>query len=106
MPVVRPVRVRTALQLIEDRRVFHPEGAFRPPLSISIPRKSRLVVRKAHFAKSRISTMPSTLGFRVPKRVALCVRRKERREVIHAKRLTRRGAGSKKRRNYWSAISC
>lgn len=93
-------RVRSALQMLEDRRVFHPEGAFRRPLSFSSPKRPRLVVRKANFG----STMPSRIGFKVPKKVSLCVRRKERREVFMAKRLKRgKGAG---RRNYWSEISC
>ncbi|WNK13678.1 MAG: hypothetical protein [Microvirus sp.] len=98
-------RVRTAMQLIEDRRVFHPEGRFRAPLSFSLPRRARLVVRNANFDK-RVSgkTLPVQLGFSLPKRVIHCVRRKVRKEVIIAKGHS--GSGSRKRRNYWSDISC
>lgn len=46
------------------------------------------------------------LGFALPERVMRCVQRKERREVLFAKRKTGKGARSPKRRNYWSAISC
>lgn len=100
-PVVRRYpRLRSALQLIEDRRVFHPEGALRSPLSIGIPRKSRIVLRKANFGK----TLPSRLGFAVPEKVVRCVRRKQRKEVLIAKR--RSGRGSAKRFDFWSDVSC
>lgn len=103
----RPVN----LTLFEDRRTFHPAGPYRP--AFSVPRISARVV------VPRISARPGLVGakartpklyqlsFQVPAKVALCVRRKRRKEVLHAKGV----AGSKKRmraprRNYWSSISC
>jgi len=47
-----------------------------------------------------------TLGFNVPDRVGVCVRRNVRREVIFATRKNRAGAGSRRTRNFWSSIKC
>lgn len=92
---------RAALSLIEDRRQFHPLGPFRPA---SAPRRalSRVVIKNPSVPFRR----PDVFGFAVPQKVALCVRRQERREVLFAKRKTGAGARSPKRRNYWSSISC
>lgn len=93
----RPLRAVS----VQDGRAFHPLGPFRP-LHASPRAAARVVVRSPARAWSR----PEILGFAVPSRVRKCVQRSERREVLFAKRLTRRGAGSSKRRNYWSSISC
>lgn len=107
-PVSRPVD----LSLYEDRRVFHPERAYRPALSFS--RKSSAVVKlvppmspKRGAARvSGVPRFPDVLGFTNPLKVLLCVRRKERREVIIAKKLQGKGAGGSKGRNWWSNIKC
>lgn len=104
----RPVN----LTLFEDRRSFHPAGPSRP--AFSLPR-SAAVVRVPSPPRTRTSVDGAKartpklyqLQFAVPAKVALCVRRKRRKEVLHAKGI----AGSKKRmrsprRNYWSSISC
>lgn len=45
--------------------------------------------------------------FRAPNQVIVCVRRKTRREVLHALNLTGRGSGGgRRRRNVWSSIGC
>lgn len=105
--VRRPVN----LSLYEDRRVFHPERAYRPALSFS--RKSSAVVKlrqPTSVAKKRVVPfrwkLPDVLAFTNPVKVLLCVRRKERREVILAKNLHRKGAGGSKHRNWWSDIKC
>lgn len=104
-PSVPVYRVRSALQLLEDRRLFHPLGEARPLRAFFM--RPRLVVRNANIKERRNKfSVPSAIGFDVPKRVALCVRRKERREVIHAKNLTRKGSKGAKRRNVWSDIHC
>lgn len=97
--VVRDFRPLRAVPM--DGRSFHPLGPFRP-LHASPRSAARVVVRRPTRAFHR----PEVLGFAVPSRVRICVQRQERREVLFAKRLTRRGAGSAKRRNYWSSISC
>lgn len=104
--VVRP-RLRTAMRLIEDARVWSPEGQFAAPRSFPNTRKSRLVVRNANFSNNRFrkaKTLPSQLGFSFPKHVIRCVRRKVRKEVLIAKK--RSGRGTRKRFNFWSSISC
>lgn len=98
------VRVRSALSLLEDRRFFRPEGVLARPRAFFSP--PRIVVRNANRRQVTGLSVPSALGFDVPHRVAICVRRKQRREVIHAKRLTKRGAGGAKHRNWWSEIRC
>lgn len=100
------------LALFEDRRSFHPLGPYRP--AFSLPR-SAAVVRVPQAPRTRKSVdgakarthSPQTLVFSAPDRVLICVRRKRRKQVLHAKGV----AGSKKRmhkpkRNYWSSISC
>jgi len=104
--VLRPaVALRRAARLIEDRRRFHPVGRLRPALAFGMLRP-KLVVRKAGPVKrSRLSSgLSHRLQFEVPHRVAVCARRKERREVLIAN-----GAGGSrkpKRRSYWSDVSC
>lgn len=99
---------RTDLRMFEDMRVFHPDGGLRAPRSITSFRP-RLVVRAANRLQKQNtlrSPVPSAIGFQVPKDVAKCVRRKERREVIHAKRLQKRGARGSKHFNLWSNVRC
>lgn len=86
---------------LEDRRQYYPTK-IRP--AAALPRAaSRLVVKnKAQWA------LPHTVGFAEPKRVAVCVRRKERKEVLFAKALTKKGGrgGGRRRRNEWSNVKC
>lgn len=49
------------------------------------------------------SGLPATIMFGEPRTVAVCARRKERKEVLIAKRRKGRGGG---RRNQWSDIRC
>jgi len=99
-----PIRVRTALQLLEDRRLFHPDAELRAPRSFFT--KPRLVIppAKRPMRNGAQFTSPK-IGFEVPHRVAICVRRKTRKEVIIAKRFARNGGGAK-RRNIWSEVKC
>lgn len=46
------------------------------------------------------------LAFALPKRVLVCVRRKQRREVLFAKKRTGRGSRSRKRFNVYSQVRC
>lgn len=103
----------TSVLTLDDRRTFHPDGFFRP--AVSSVRGDRSVVERQfgpQFIGHRINnnTKPSrsfyAFGFKVPERVAVCVRRKSRREVLFAKRHTGRGARSRKRFNYWSDVRC
>lgn len=44
--------------------------------------------------------------FAEARKTIICLKRKVRREVLHALKLTRSGAGTKKRRNEWSDVQC
>jgi len=99
--VRRPV---SALQLLEDRRLFHPGGALRMPRSFFT--RPRLVISPAKRPTRNGAQFTSPkIGFSVPRDVAICVRRKTRKEVIIAKKLARNGGGSK-HFNIWSEIKC
>lgn len=83
---------------LEDRRRYHPERRHQP--AAATHRQARRLVP---------GTKPNTLHkirFAIPNRVAICVRRKVRREVIHALRMAGRGSTGRRRRTWQSAISC
>ena len=95
------------LYLVEDRRTFHPDGLFRSP--VAQPRSAaRIVAKKAktyggHYTFGIHGS--SAVGFSRPGRVALCVKRKVRREVLLA--IGRGGAGNRKgKRTYSSQFHC
>lgn len=96
---LRLLPVRLALPQVEDRRRFDPLGVFRPARSLGPRSDARIVVRQ-----NRPFKFPDVHQFAVPDRIAVCVRRQERREVLHAKRKLGRGGAGK--RNFWSSISC
>lgn len=107
------------LFLLEDRRAYHPDGLYRYPASVpksagmqvigSIPKGGRNA-RGRKFkgyspSKSLFNSLATTVGFRKPHRVALCVKRKVRREVLLA--FGRGGAGNRKgKRTYTSKFHC
>lgn len=108
-PVVLPDPVPfSALPQIEDLREFNPDPevsantisgpadvgeVYSPPVSRPTPQKSNHMPRGQR-------------AFANPERVAVCVRRQQRREVLHALRRTRRGRGGLRRRNRFSDIRC
>lgn len=94
-PVLRP------LQLLEDRRLHHP-ARVRPARAFF--GKARIVVRKPSGLAARFDALTHRVAFDIPKRVAICVRRRERREVLIAKGVG--GSRRSKRRNAWSNVSC
>lgn len=110
-PDVRIVRVavRSPLQLLEDRRLFHPARDLRPVRSffmrprliVASVKKPRVVSRKSVL----VDSLSHRIGFDVPRNVAICVRRKTRKEVIIAKRVALGGGGAK-HRNIWSDVKC
>lgn len=98
---------------IEDRRQYHPEGVARPARSFSIPRH-RLAIPKKNVRSVRGDSryVPSfdglthEIGFRVPRKVLICVRRRIRKQVLHAFRKTGKAGQRKPRRNFYSSVSC
>lgn len=82
---------------VEDRRRFTPYDAS-PRSMEGTPARLRVVGRG----------VPShRIGFTDPSNVVACVRRAQRREVLFAKRRTKKGAGARRRRrNFWSNVRC
>lgn len=113
--IARPRLVRSFSPLsslpvleVEDRRTFHPERDFRPSRSLS---GNAITVSGDNVNKVRTTRRgPKYLPpggrhlFVAPRGVAICVRRKQRREVLFAKRRTR--AGGAKRKNFYSNVRC
>lgn len=95
-PVLLPVPVMPAAVVeVGDRRLWQPDRSTRPPHAVR-PGASRVVA----------GARPEALRFADPQLVAICVRRQVRREVLFALRKTRKGSGARRRKNFWSAISC
>lgn len=89
---------------VTDGRLFNPD-----PLAIRqgvLWSDGLLKVARPRRAVAPSLPSPTVLRFAVPERVGICARRAARREVLFAKRRTRRGAGSRKHRNYFSEVSC
>lgn len=95
---------RSSLQDIEDRRQFHPLEFFRPARTV-YGGPSSVTVKQPARKFSRM--LPFGLSFEAPKKTVICVRRKQRKEVLHALKKVGRGrGGGRKRRNWYSSISC
>lgn len=103
---VHPVNL--SLSHTEDRREWHPEGDFRPARSFSVPRH-RLSIQmpsgKLPLPGKRFS-LPHAIGFANPRKVLICVRRKARREVLHAFRKAGRVGQRRPVRNAYSSVRC
>lgn len=75
---------KSYLSEIEDRRLYHPEGVSRPfrALNRAVARLKAVDVKVHKKEKEKI--IPRFIGFIDPARVLVCIRRKVRREVMHA----------------------
>lgn len=95
--------VRSISPEIEDRRTFAPDGRARSTRS---SRRSRIpfIAHDLSSIRSNFS-VPVHIGFKAPRYVAVCVRRKQRREVLMAKG---KGGGRHRRpkRNNLSSVRC
>lgn len=97
-------RPNPPLQQIEDRRRYHPLRALAPAQTFS-NRAQRRLVEKPRLTREVFPSL--RLGFAVPSKVAACVRRKSRREVLFAIKGTGPGSRQKRRRrNELSNIQC
>lgn len=107
--LLSPLAPLDPLSEIEDRRTYHPLGSDRPALYSVAPlqvkdRRPSPRQRRAGFRPH--SQTKGVIAFAEPDQVVLCVRRKERREVLFAKRFHKRGRGGPRRRNWTTQISC
>lgn len=91
--------------VMEDRRTFHPLRDLRPVASFV--KSAARVVAKQRVNFPQPSQTKAILAFADPRRVLVCLRRRIRREVLHAKRVAGSGKPMRKpRRNSLSSISC
>lgn len=90
---------------LEDRRFYAPVETY--PRA-QFHRSAVLTVSpNVNVMRSKRNVIPPRIKFAVPKEVSLCVRRKVRRSVLFAKRLSGKGSRARKRhRNAFSSISC
>lgn len=101
-----------------DRRQWHPEDAptYNParylsgaPARIVISRPAKPLFRPSKAFLSPVYSptvsLPSTVRYEAPKAVAVCVRRKQRKEVLHAKGKAG-GRVSKPKMNVHSSTRC
>lgn len=105
------MRPSSRLRVIEDRRTYHPL-TYRP-IPRTFQRNPIKIVysddrSKKNSQKVQSSRYPSAyLKVNAPDRVLLCVRRKMRKEVLHALKKTGKGVSQRKpRRNQWSDVHC
>lgn len=111
--IQKPVKPATQLHLnppkfqlhqIQDDRSWHPKPQIKPAGALKRS-ATRLVVPKPTKASPR-SALPHQVAFSAPKHVLVCIRRRMRKQVLFAKRLNRKGSGSRKHRTAWSEIKC
>lgn len=106
--------VRSPLVEVEDNRYFHPAGPYRPvrssrrftvPVIASIGDSSR---PRSPFPSDRGRLFGSSpiYAFKAPRGVAVCVRRKSRKEVMHALGFAGGKTSKRRRRNMNSDIRC
>lgn len=100
MPMTSSISRLQALAFEEDRRRHYPDQSVRPPGHLI-----RSAIRLYH-SPERALGVPNMPSFRIPNLVTICVRRKMRREVLHALNKTKGGRGGRRRRNQWSGIKC
>lgn len=109
-PRINSSSSRLLLSPFSDRRMFHPDDVFAPVFSTRKDQR-RIVDRNVNVGRSgstpyRNPFAATRLGFNVPAKVSVCVRRSQRKEVLFALRRTGKGSRSPKRRNYWSDVQC
>lgn len=107
----RPRSLRSGPFLIKpigDRRLFHPAPVFSRP-ALSTRRIASRLVTPTPFKRARLMSARSNgwaTAFQNPPQVMICVRRKIRREVIHALGLGGASGMVPRRRNPFSEVSC
>lgn len=103
-PIALLPRSGRTLQDIEDRRTYHP-GPVRNARTRRQWAHVLVVTRKPVVPKGR-PALSSRVAFANPREVLVCVRRKRRKEVLHAKGVAGRKGIKRYRRNEYSEVSC
>lgn len=118
--VVTAKRYRPHLRFAEDRREFHPSPDFHRPARnvfgdprhyLVVGKKPRRSIRRSLALvrprrASGVSGPTPRIAFAVPENVAICVRRKRRREVMFATRKNGKTGQRRPRRNAYSGVQC
>lgn len=86
-----------AIAELGDRRRWRPDASTAAPAA-SVKAAARVV--------SPPPPAVDRMQFADPNAVALCARRKRRREVLFALKKTKKGSGAKRKRNFWSDVKC
>lgn len=95
----------TSPSLIEDRRTHHPLQFFRPAKTYGGSDAGPAVPKQTK--NSNKAFLARGLKFPGSGSVMVCVRRKQRKEILHAMKKVGRGRGrGRKRRNWYSNIGC
>lgn len=120
--IARRSLVRTTplvdLKALEDRRTFSPDGFRSPAKSFTTPRHrltesitypkslQRKTLRYTKYPTYSPVISTRRIAFENPEDVAICVRRKTRREVLHALKKTGSRGQKPKRFSWYSSVSC
>ena len=93
----------------EDRRRWHPLGATAPAAGRSRPRHRLKIPSPVPFTigqATRHKVSNAITAFSVPSDVAICVRRKRRKEVMFATKKAGKVGQRRPRRSEYSSVSC
>lgn len=94
------------LTAIDDRRTFDFEPATRPARLFTGSTASITatpIKKKTERARARV---PYQIAFSAPAETLVCVRRRRRKEVLHAKRKTGKRGQRRPRRSQFSEVKC
>lgn len=98
------------LSEIEDRRRYDPSGGTSPARSVSRPQHTLVLPQPKNpdrlGNRVRNSQLPSGVAFQSPEKVLVCIRRKMRKEVLHALKKAGKTGQKRPRRSYYSDIHC
>lgn len=104
------------LSQFEDRRKWHPEGAYAPAKSFNRSKHTLIEIgtsKRTSGSRNRSSrynisptSFVSKIGFQYPKKVLICVRRKMRKQVLHALKKTGKKGQRRPKFNWYSKIRC
>ena len=96
-------RPKPRLRLVEDRRTWHPERQRRAARGFN---RAATRVVAPRWAPLFGAAVTAKLAFSSPPSVAICVRRKQRREVMFALKKSGKRGQRRPRRSWYSSIKC
>lgn len=100
---VIPSTLPSTPQALLDGRMWHPYRYIAPAPQFNV--NANKLVHKDTFG-DKLRGVPKAVQFNQPEAVSVCVRRKQRREVLHALGRTGRHGRKHIKRNTWSDVSC